>query len=71
MIRRVALAVLVLTVSTSCVSKKIYQDLENKFAELKKERNTLADENDGLKTSNSALQTDLDKYKTESERLNL
>jgi len=69
MIRRVALAVLVLTVSTSCVSKKIYQDLENKFAELKKERNTLADENDGLKTSNSALQTDLDKYKSESEKL--
>ncbi len=69
MIRRVALAVLVLTVSTSCVSKKIYQDLENKFAELKKERNTLADENDGLKTSNSALQTDLDKYKSEAEKL--
>ena len=69
MIRRVALAVLVLTVSTSCVSKKIYQDLENKFAELKKERNSLADENDGLKTENGTLKTDLDKYKSEAEKL--
>lgn len=69
MIRRVGLAIVVLAMTTSCVSKKIYQDLENKFAELKKERNTLADENEGLKTSNSTLQTDLDKYKTEAEKL--
>ena len=69
MIRRVALAVLVLTVSASCVSKKIYQDLENKFAELKKERNSLVDENDGLKTENGTLKTDLDKYKSEAEKL--
>ena len=55
--------------STSCVSKKIYQDLENKFADLKKDRNALADENDELKTNNSTLQTDLTKYKSEAEKL--
>lgn len=69
MIRKVGLAVVVLAMTTSCVSKKIYQDLENKFADLKKERNTLADENEGLKAENGTLKTDLDKYKSESEKL--
>lgn len=69
MIRKVGLAVIVLAMTTSCVSKKIYQDLENKFADLKKERNALADENDVLKTENGTLKTDLDKYKSEAEKL--
>ena len=45
MIRKIALACVVLSLTTSCVSKKIYQDLESKYADLKKERNNLADEN--------------------------
>jgi chemotaxis protein MotB len=69
MIRKITLGLAILSLSTSCVSKKIYQDLENKFADLKKERNALADENEGLKTNNSTLQTDLNKYKTEAEKL--
>lgn len=65
-----------LVLSTSCVSKKIYSDLENKFADLKKERNALADENEALKTSknqaeteNSTLKTDLEKLKAERLKL--
>lgn len=50
MIRKVALAMVVLGLTTSCVSKKIYQDLESKYADLKKERNALADENEDLMT---------------------
>lgn len=69
MIRKVGLAVVVLAMTTSCVSKKIYQDLENKFADLKKERNSLADENEVLKSENGTLKTDLDKYKSEAEKL--
>jgi len=69
MIRKITLGLAILSLSTSCVSKKIYQDLENKFADLKKERNALADENEGLKTNNSTLQSDLNKYKTEAEKL--
>ena len=49
MIRKIALACVVLSLTTSCVSKKIYQDLENKYADLKKEHNALSDENGLLK----------------------
>ncbi len=76
MIRKIALACVVLSLTTSCVSKKIYQDLENKYADLKKEHNALSDENVALKTSKNQLeldkanlQTELDKTKSERDQL--
>jgi chemotaxis protein MotB len=76
MIKKISLGLLVLAITTSCVSKKIYADLETKFAELKKERNSLADENEGLKTAknqfeldNGTLKTELDKLKAERDKL--
>ena len=76
MIRKIALACVVLSLTTSCVSKKIYQDLENKYADLKKEHNALTDENGVLKTDKnqleldkSKLQTELDKTKAERDKL--
>ena len=75
MIRKIALACVVLSLTTSCVSKKIYQDLENKYADLKKEHNALSDENGALKTSKNQLeldkanlQTELDKTKSERDQ---
>lgn len=66
----------VLGLTTSCVSKKIYQDLESKYADLKKERNALADENESLNAAKNkleldknALQTELDKTKAERDKL--
>ena len=76
MIRKIALACVVLSLTTSCVSKKIYQDLENKYADLKKEHNALSDENGTLKTDKNQLeldknnlQTELDKTKAERDKL--
>lgn len=76
MIRKFALACVVLSLTTSCVSKKIYQDLENKYADLKKEHNALSDENGLLKTDKNQLeldknnlQTELDKTKAERDKL--
>lgn len=76
MIKKVALAVVVLGLTTSCVSKKIYQDLESKYANLKKERNNLADENEDLTKSKNqleldknTLQSELDKVKSERNKL--
>lgn len=76
MIRKIALAVLLLSLTTSCVSKKIYQDLENKYADLKKEHNALSDENGVLKADKNQLeldknklQTELDKTKAERDKL--
>ncbi|WP_298395377.1 OmpA family protein [Flavobacterium sp.] len=76
MIKRISLALLIAALSTSCVSKKIYNDLENKFAELKKENRTLADTNEDLTKSKnqleldkSKLQADYDKLKAERDKL--
>lgn len=76
MIKQVAVGVLALALTTSCVSKKMYTDLETKFADLKKENRALSDENEGLKTSKNqleldktSLQAELDKLKAERDKL--
>ncbi|MBP4141039.1 OmpA family protein [Flavobacterium sp. I-SCBP12n] len=58
MIKKISIGVLALALSTSCVSKKIYNDLENKFADLKKENRSIADENADLLKSKSQLELD-------------
>lgn len=70
------MALLVLALSTSCVSKKVYNDLENKFANLKKENRKISDESEALlKTKNqldldyAALQKEHDKLKAERDKL--
>ena len=68
MIRKTALACVVLSLTTSCVSKKIYQDLENKYADLKKEHNALSDENTTLKTDKNQLETDKNKLQSELDK---
>ena len=67
MIKKISIGLLVLALSTSCVSKKIYNDLETKFADLKKENRTISDENAAilaskmqLESEKAALQTNLD-----------
>jgi chemotaxis protein MotB len=62
---------------TSCVSAKVYKDLEEKYANLKEERNQLADENQELETQRNRMQYELDalekKYEetvAERDRLN-
>ncbi|MFV8368687.1 OmpA family protein [Flavobacterium sp. LB2R40] len=76
MIKNFSIALIVLALSTSCVSKKIYNDLESKFADLKKENRSMADENtDLLKTKNQleldrdGLTSDLSKSKSELNKL--
>lgn len=65
MIKKISLGLLILSLTTSCVSKKIYADLENKFTELKKENRKLADENDELNKSKNQLGLDGENLKTE------
>jgi len=76
MIKKISLGVLIVALSTSCVSKKIYNDLENKYADLKKENRSLADENESLMQAKNQLELDkealnaeLDKVKSEREKL--
>ncbi|WP_428223711.1 OmpA family protein [Flavobacterium sp.] len=70
MIKKTSIGLLLLALSTtSCVSKKIYADLENKFAEVKKERNALADENELLKSGKSQSDLDLTNVKSELDKV--
>lgn len=77
MIKRVSVGLLILALSTSCVSKKIYNDLESKFADLKKENRSMADENaellkakNQLELDNNGLKSELDKAKADYAKLN-
>jgi len=76
MIKRISLGLLIVALSTSCVSKKIYNDLENKYADLKKENRSISDENAELLKSKSQLELerevlnkDLAKVKSERDKL--
>ena len=76
MIKKISLGLLIVALSTSCVSKKIYNDLESKYADLKKENRSLSDENDNLLKAKSQLELDqealnkeLAKVKSEREKL--
>ena len=69
MIKKITSGLLILALSTSCVSKKIYNDLENKYADLKKENRTLADGNDDLLQSKNQLELDKTALTTERDKL--
>ncbi|AWI25036.1 OmpA/MotB family protein [Flavobacterium pallidum] len=76
MIKKVSAALLIMALSSSCVSKKVYTDLENKFADLKKESRKMADDNEALladknklEIDQSNLQKEYDKTKSERDKL--
>jgi chemotaxis protein MotB len=74
--QKIALLVLVVCINTSCVTKKLYNQLENKLTELKKDNRKLSDENEALTTEKNkldaeknALQKLYDKTKAERDKL--
>lgn len=76
MIKKFSLGLLIIALSTSCVSKKIYTDLENKYADLKKENRSISDENAELlkakiqlELNREALISELGKVKSERDKL--
>src|SRR3970040_1690891 len=71
MIKKISLGLLIMALSTSCVPKKIYNDLENKFTDLKKENRSLADENSELLKAKNELEQDQDALKNDVAKLKL
>lgn len=69
MIKKISLGLLIMALSTSCVSKKIYNDLENKFTDLKKENRSLSDENEELLKAKNQLELDQDALKSDLDKL--
>lgn len=70
MIKRISIGLLILALSTSCVSKKIYNDLESKFADLKKENRSIADQNAELLKAKNQLELDSSALKSALETAN-
>ncbi len=73
MIKKLSLIVLTLMLTSSCVSKKIYTDLESKYATLRKDNRKLSDENGTLKkdlllSQNRLLQLQRDYDDTTAKR---
>ncbi|WP_298900762.1 OmpA family protein [uncultured Psychroserpens sp.] len=68
MIKKLSLIALTLILTTSCVSKKIYTDLEDKYANLKKENRKLADSNRDLETTLNKAQNDLSKLQQDYDK---
>ncbi len=68
MIKKFSIGLLVLALSTSCVSKKIYNDLESKFTDLKKENRTIADENTVLSQAKNQLEIDRNALKIDLDK---
>ena len=58
MINRIGLGLLLIGFMTSCVSKKIYTDLENKYTDLKKENRVISDENEELHKANAEFEAE-------------
>ena len=78
MIKKISTLALALTLLTSCVSKKLYTELEDKYAGLKMENRSQSEELEKLSKSNNRLNNDLeqlqsayDKALAERDKLNV
>ena len=73
MIKKISIVFVIIALSSSCVSKKVFNELETKFADLKKENRKTQDLYDSISKSKSKLDLDYstlkkDYEKTKSER---
>ncbi|WP_291114313.1 OmpA/MotB family protein [Flavobacterium sp. UBA6135] len=69
MIKKISIVLVLAALSTSCVSKKVYNDLESKYAALKKEQRQLEDQNDELTQAKNKLDLDLKANQEELSRI--
>lgn len=64
MMKKLSLIAILLITMTSCVSKKIYTELEDKYANLKKDNRALSDEVEALSADRNKLTNDLNSLQT-------
>jgi len=64
MIKKISLAVLTLVIISSCVSPKVYKELEGKYANLKQENRKLSEENEMLLSEKTAAENELKQLKS-------
>ncbi len=61
MIKKTSIILLVIAFATSCVSPKVYKELEGKYNKLKNENRSLQDENETLLSAKTKVENDLSK----------
>ena len=61
MFKKISILVLSITLMTSCVSPKVYKDLEDKYADLKRENKNLSEDYEALLKSKNEAQNSLNK----------
>ncbi|RNL93486.1 cell envelope biogenesis protein OmpA [Sinomicrobium pectinilyticum] len=59
MLRNIILGIACISLVSSCVSSKVYKDLESRYHSLKEERDTLAGKNQELETAKNRLENEL------------
>lgn len=64
MIKKMSFVVLTLMLVASCVSPKVYKELEGKYANLKQENRKLSDENDALLNAKNTAENELKQIQT-------
>lgn len=69
MYKKVSVALLVAALSTSCVSKKMYTELEDQVSGLRQQNRELSDELDALSTNKNQLELDKNNLQAEFDRL--
>lgn len=70
MLKKIAFLLVIAVTLNSCVSKKIYQELETKYNKLRTSNALLIKETDDLLDAKKALEADLKKLKNEYDLLN-
>jgi chemotaxis protein MotB len=68
MIKKISIGLVLIALSSSCVSKKVFTDLETKFADLKKENRKTQDLYDSISKSKSQLDIDYSSLKKDYEK---
>ena len=69
MIKKISIFFVLSTIMTGCVSKKVFNDLENKYADLKKEVRKVSDENEELMKAKNTLELDKSNLQKEYDQL--
>jgi chemotaxis protein MotB len=68
MIKKISIGLVLIALSSSCVSKKVFNELETKFADLKKENRKTQDLYDSISKAKSQLDSDYTKLKKDYEK---
>jgi len=63
MIKNILLLLSAVCILTSCISSKVYKELEDKYADLKKENKSLLSDNETLSTTKESLENELNQLK--------